>query len=328
MASRIVSSSDSILVHDLDAPNFQAATLVVKSPHLYGRVNSVTWSHNNSKSLTTDILASGGEDGRIVLLKSESGAEVNRLEITKGFSLNKVRFSSTSQFIAAASGDNTVRLYDLKSKRMCGTINDHSSEVLSVSFSPSDSLIASSSVAGQIFITERENTDNSSPFILNDFKCRSVEFSQMKENLFASGHDDGSLVLWDISGAMDFKYDTRHTDAVTGLCFSPLNHMLMGSCGLDRQVVFYDVHKAKKIVESRVMDEQCTSISFNADGFTVAIGTQEGNVLVLDLRNLDNPLRVLKGHSGPVTEVAFRKKSKTKKKADKPAPRVKESRPK
>jgi WD40 repeat protein len=54
------------------------------------------------------------------------------------------------------------------------------------------------------------------------------------------------------------------------------------------------------------MEEPCTSISFNKDGFTIGVGTTEGNVFILDLRNLKEPLRVLEGHSGEsIADVSF-----------------------
>lgn len=34
------------------------------------------------------VIASGGDDGRVVLLKSDVGTEVNKIEFTKGFGLN------------------------------------------------------------------------------------------------------------------------------------------------------------------------------------------------------------------------------------------------
>ena len=62
--------------------------------------------------------------------------------------------------------------------------------------------------------------------------------------------------------------------------------MLMGSVGVDKQVIFYDIYKNKKVVETIKTEESLTSISFNKDGFTIAVGSTEGNIFVMDLRNL------------------------------------------
>ena len=45
-------------------------------------------------------------------------------------------------------------------------------------------------------------------------------------------------------------FDEAHTDACTDITFSPVNHMLMGSVGLDKQIIFYDIFKNKRVVQS------------------------------------------------------------------------------
>ena len=91
-------------------------------------------------------------------MKSYSGAEINRFEMTKGFGLNCVRFSSTSQYLIGGSGDNTIRIFDLKTRSLVSSISQHSSEVFSVSVNKDDSLIASSSLNGEIYTHNLSDT--------------------------------------------------------------------------------------------------------------------------------------------------------------------------
>lgn len=105
--SQLVSSSDRILIHEHDTADWK---LKIKNPHLYGKVNDVAWSHNNH------VLASAGDDGRVVLMKSDNGVEITRYEMTKGFGLNSLCFSNTSHYLIGGSSDNTVRVFDLKQK--------------------------------------------------------------------------------------------------------------------------------------------------------------------------------------------------------------------
>jgi len=63
-------------------------------------------------------------------MKADNGHEISRYEITKGFSLNSLSFSNTSQYLVGGSSDNTVRVFDLKHKKLSHTFSDHSSEVL------------------------------------------------------------------------------------------------------------------------------------------------------------------------------------------------------
>jgi WD40 repeat protein len=135
----------------------------------------------------------------------------------------------------AGSGDNTVRIFDLKQKKMSATLNDHSSEVLSVSINNDDSYIASSGMNGQIYVNQMSDLKSKYMFSLNDFKTRCVLFSQMREQQLGSCHDDGTVAVWDIAANKLFhKFDSRHTEACTSITFSPVNHMLMGSVSLDK----------------------------------------------------------------------------------------------
>lgn len=79
--SQLVSAAENVLIHNHEASDHK---LKIKNPHLYGKINSITWSHNNQ------VLASAGDDGRVVLMKSDNGVEITRYEMTKGFALNSL----------------------------------------------------------------------------------------------------------------------------------------------------------------------------------------------------------------------------------------------
>ena len=147
---------------------------------------------------------------------------------------------------------------------MSATFNDHSAEVLSVSVSKEDPLkIWSSASDGCIYINTLEETKAVTKLFLNDSSCRSAIFSPMKSYEIGSGHDDGHVAIWDWNKAKRHHlFSEAHTDAWTGITFSPVNHMLMGSVGLDKQIIFYDIYKNKKVVQSIETKEPLSCISF------------------------------------------------------------------
>lgn len=106
--SQLVSCSENILIHDYNNSQYK---LKIKSHHLYGKINDIAWSHNNH------VLASAGDDGRVSLMKADNGDEISRFEMTKGFGLNSICFSNTSQYLIGGSSDNTVRVFDLKHQK-------------------------------------------------------------------------------------------------------------------------------------------------------------------------------------------------------------------
>ena len=79
------------------------------------------------------------------------------------------------------------------------------------------------------------------------------------------------------------KFENKHSEPCKDIVFSPVNNMLMGSVGLDKKVIFYDIFKNKKVVEDINLTDPCTSVTFNSDGYTIGVGTNEGKVFLLDL---------------------------------------------
>ena len=234
------------------------------------------------------MLASAGDEGRVVLIKSENGSEINRFEMCKGFSLNSVSFSNNSQYLIGGSSDSTVKVFDLKTKKSKATFSDHTSEVLWVFINKDEDLkICSSSSDGDIYINNLKEDRAISKLKLNDSTVKTAIFSPMKSYEIGSGHDDGLIAVWDCNRAKrNHLFSDAHTEACTSITFSPVNHMLMASVGLDKQIVFYDIYKNKKIVQSIQTKEPLTWISFWSDGYTIGVGTVEGSILIMDLRDL------------------------------------------
>lgn len=254
--SQLVSSAENILIHTHDSSEYKVK---IKNPHLYGKINHVTWSHNNQ------VLASTGDDGRVVLMKSDNGVEITRYEMTKGFGLNSLWFSNTSHYLIGGSSDHTVRVFDLKNKSMYKTFTDHSSEVLWVSCNNKEEnlRICSSGTDGMIYINSLESSKALGSFQLNESSCRWAIFSPMKSSEFGSGHDDGLIAIWDWNKSRkSHTFDEAHKNAWTDITFSPVNHMLMGSVGLDNQIIFYDIFKNKRIVQSIKAKEALSWITF------------------------------------------------------------------
>jgi|688.fasta_scaffold130906_2 hypothetical protein len=85
MAKTIASASTAVMIHDLAAIEEStevAPQTVITSHYLNARINSVAWSHNskclNSLHTSLDlILASGADDGQIILSQASSGQKLH-----------------------------------------------------------------------------------------------------------------------------------------------------------------------------------------------------------------------------------------------------------
>ena len=133
-AQCVASSSTKILIHDVaraKSNNYNTATSggtgiqpTVVFPWTNSqqsqKINALAWSHNNQ------IVASGGDDGAIVLSSSANGKKVHTFQANanpiisggsqytlSNTSVNSLVFSKNSEFLCAGLGDGQTKIWNL-----------------------------------------------------------------------------------------------------------------------------------------------------------------------------------------------------------------------
>ncbi|CDW91863.1 UNKNOWN [Stylonychia lemnae] len=219
----------------------------------------------------------------------------------------------------AGLGDGYVKVWQLKKKEARAykpTNFQIKQQVTCVGYNSTFDLIGASTNQGYInvFANNKNQTTNTTTaqneisfFKSSDAYINQFKFSPLMESIFATAQEDGIISLYDINnGNNPTTQFTTHKTGVRGIAFSPLNKLLLSSVSLDKQIIFYDITKNKK-VSAIVTPEPLQCISFNSDGHTVAVGAiNSGNIHVYDLRNQSQVLVTLQGHSSTVNSVSFR----------------------
>ncbi|CAJ0936717.1 unnamed protein product [Ranitomeya imitator] len=109
-----------------------------------------------------------------------------------------VNFSYISQYVVSGGLDNTVNIWDLKSKRLHRSLKDHKDEITSVTFNGNDSYIASGSMSGEIVLYNVTTNLSSAPFGHGSSQpIRHLRYSYVKKFLLGAASDSGSVTLWD-----------------------------------------------------------------------------------------------------------------------------------
>lgn len=111
---------------------------------------------------------------------------------------------------------------------------------------------------------------------VNYFKINVIKLSPFFNNLLAIGSESGSLKLLDII-SLEIKQEFKevHSDAITGINFSPINKMLLVTVGLDCKINFFDVILNKHI-KTFETSYAILCLCFYLDGKTIACGGIEG----------------------------------------------------
>lgn len=207
------------------------------------------------------------------------------------------------------------------------------SPITSVTLNSNNQVLATSNQRGivNLYRTEQffDPLDGTRPDqVLNITDCQQIQsesnfsgavnqaqFSHLMKEMLGTVTDHGTVCLYNVNTKQLVGQFSKHSGYVKGLSFSPLNKLLMCSVGLDRQIIFYDIHE-KLVVKKIVAPFPIKSVNFSSDGHTLAVGSsmngQNQQCLVYDLRKSSSVTLPLIGHQSAVNCIRFTQKFDSK----------------
>jgi WD40 repeat protein len=191
------------------------------------------------------------------------------------------------------------------------TFKTHQDLVTSLAFNPDGTILASASQDGSIHLRSRNgDTWNSPPRWLSKTNkpVRSIAFS--RDNVLASGGDDGVITLWDVVAGTQLGTLVKQDGAVYSVAFSPDGKTLAsGSKG--GTITLWDVAKREQLATLEGHNDDVFTVAFSPDGKILASGGKDTALVLWDVaarRPLAIPFR---NHTAAVIQVAFSQDGKT-----------------
>uniref|UniRef100_A0A8C2KAC2 Protein NEDD1-like n=1 Tax=Cyprinus carpio TaxID=7962 RepID=A0A8C2KAC2_CYPCA len=295
--TRLVSSGDCLKIWD----STSMTVLEQFNPHSATHpVAQVCWSSSNQ------YLVSASSIGDKLVVSSLKSSPVPVMELGEGKKQTRVSLNSTSQFLVSGGLDNTVNIWDLKTKRLHRSLKDHKEEVTCVSFNGGDSYIASGSTSGEIILHSITTNLSSKPFGHGpNVPIHDLRYSLVKRSLLGTVSDSGSVALWDANTQKELHlFEGAHKAPCSGLAFSPANDLLFITVGLDKKIVCYDT-SSKMVFRNKQVESPLTAIDFTPDGAGLVVGSTQGRIYMYDLRNLSAPVKITTAHKTSVTCIRF-----------------------
>ena len=158
--------------------------------------------------------------------------------------LNDVAWSPDSLFLATASDDTLVGLWDVITATPVRLLRAHTNHVMCVAFSPRGNLLVSGSMDETLVLWDAVTGASVRRLDAHSEPVSCVQFSR-DGTVFVSGSFDGLVRVWDVHTGHCLKTLQRDKPApVSNVCFSPNSQHLLAVYS-DASVALWDVLAAR-----------------------------------------------------------------------------------
>ena len=231
---------------------------------------------------------------------ADNTGELDPLETREGVA-NQIAFTPDGRRALIASGDRSVRLYDVEARRDVKRYIGHTASVWAVAFSPDGRLALSGSTDGTARVWDVGSGQELKRFTGHDSLVNAVAFTP-DGKWGVSGGFDGVLAVWRI-GTGEEVWRVEKLGAVAGLAVDPQGKFVAVAAG--KHARLFDLKTGRPINDLVSDHGRPSSIAVHPEGHRVAFGTEGGTVVVWDWVT-DGARHTLTGHAGAVRAVAMR----------------------
>lgn len=263
---------------------------------IYKRILSNREKHHNSISqlqVSKDgmlLISAAKGDNQIKLWDIYSEDDVFQILEGHQDGVNTIALSNNEQFLVSGGEDKTVKIWDIKERKIIATLKGHTDSVKTVAISPNNKYIASAGYDKKIkiwnFAGDLLQSINAHNLAITD-----LQFTPDSKNLVSASWDN-TIKIWDVqtSGKINptpLKTLSRHQDGVTDLLISKDGKILI-SASADRAIKLWDIKDGSliKTLQGHVSQINSIALSNNEQSILSADEQQGLYWWNLDLDNL------------------------------------------
>ena len=228
----------------------------------------------------------------------------HRLDLHPGHSSNveSVAWSPDGKQLASASGDQTVKVWEVATGQLRRTLTGHSASVKSVAWSPDGQQLASASEDNTVKVWEPATGQLRRTLTGHSSRVLSVAWSPDGQQL-ASASQDNTVKVWEAATGQLRRTFAGHSDNVFSVAWSPDGQQL-ASASADHTVKVWEAGTGQLWRTLAGHSAQVFSVVWSPDGRQLASGSQDNTVKVWEA-GTGQLRRTLKGHSELVWAVAW-----------------------
>jgi len=247
------------------------------------------------------LIASGSLDRSFIIWDVETGEKINQVQISphnviiKGMipefdmeipnSIYSLSFHPNGEFIAVASADKFVRIWDIKHSVFIDTLGPHNTNWMWVKYSPDGNHIISGSTdnsasKGETIIWETGSYN----LICIIEKSGDILFTDKSELGIYKG--DCNMDYYDLSSSLFIE--TRVFPCFEGNFNIRSDKKYIASCNEDYCIRLWDLESQEQIWKYKGEQKEIQQASFSPDGKYLIAGTPESDILIWEMEDIIN----------------------------------------
>jgi WD40 repeat protein len=183
-------------------------------------------------------------------------------------------FSPDNRYLASASSDSTIRIWDAATGNELRVLKGHAAGVRTVAFSSDGQLMASGGIDGRVKLWDAASGRELASFDAHKGRVNTVVFSR-DSKLLASGGIDNAIKVWDVATKTEVKTLTGHMSWVTALSFADNQTLVSGSA--DKSIKRWNLSTGQA-VQTSAQPEAITCLTVGPNGEWLAAGGTDSTV--------------------------------------------------
>ena len=135
---------------------------------------------------------------------------------------------------------------------------------------------------------------------LKNMSVTAMSYSTFNPASLGAAYDEGSVAVFDTNKeSVSISYKAHNLPCST-IALSPVSGMLMVSGGVDGLIALYDVNQKRPLKLIEASKNGIASIEFFKNGYLLCVGTLNGQIQVIDLRNDQQAYNSFQAHGTSV----------------------------